>query len=756
MRFINKYLDKYNTSASKLAEIISDHIQEVEGVQSSGIRAKGVVTGKICDIQKHPNADRLVICSIDLGGEMLDIVTGAPNVQVGQIVPVALVGAEVLSLTDGSETVMQIKSSTIRGVLSNGMLCGPDELGLENVEVKGIHIFPEDTKLGVPAESIIPTQVIIETDDKGTGHRPELLSYRGLEADLDACFGLKTPYIIPNTPKTVNAENIHVSVASASHCSTFCVAKIDNMRKHHSPAWLTQFLTDHGVNPINLVTDITNYIMLKEGMPTHVFSAKCITKNQISVEFAKDSEKITVLNGKSYQLSSSDLVISSNKQALDIAGIIGGSETKSENDDSSVILTAGQFSPVSVRQTSRRLGLRTDASARFERGLTKSTVINGFNSVLELILKESDGKVSFCQIVGDTDSKLITIPFDAKQVNQILGTNLSENEMINILSLLHYQMSNKSVTPPWWRSDVHALADVTEDIARIYGYNKIDISLPLVKTARSVNDREAALNKMRNAAIIIANEVETAVMVAKKDELSVEIQNPIGDLKFLRTSLLPQLFDLAGYQYKNGHTNFNIFEFGTVYHSTKTAEKLPQQPLYLSAVFQTSEADLKQFLAVLLHQLHLNITEIKFEQATPDSATILYRDTKIGHIKTRQSTVTLYGFELNFEKIVSLIPNNISCQPYAKTPVVKRDLSFTVNTRYAIGEISRFIQNQTPLLLPIILFDRYVDKSKSGEQSLSFHLLFQDPEKTLIEDQVNTEMAKIESKLIEKYQITQR
>lgn len=768
MKFHFSHLKVKASTPDETGRLLSEHVQEVEHVETRGVIARGVVTGKIVDVQKHPNADKLRIVTLDLGGEMLDIVTGAPNVALGHIIPVAKVGAHVRMVnhhasenTVTSNELVEIKAVNLRGITSPGMVCGADELGISDDVVMGVHIFAEGTKLGVPVESVIASSAVIETDDKGTAHRPDLLSYRGVEAELAAV--LNTPFkrSFPDLPEKTGELNVTIEAAEA--CDLFLAARIDSFSTFESPQWLKDFLTEHEIKVINLPTDVTNYVMLTEGGATHAFGAEHIANNSLTVRFARIDESIETLNNRSYTLGTEDLVIADSEKALDIAGIIGGKQTSVNEQTKSIVLTSIVIDASTVRRTAKRLNIRTDASARRERGQGVAVSVQAFTTILALLQEIAHVKIRAFNFAGSIEAKQAPIEIDIAHLDKFLHVSLNESEVMDLLRRLNYSVTGSSVTPPWWRADVHSAADVYEDVARLYGYNRIQSHLPHFEHQQeSPITRVTAL--LRQQACQDMYEVETSSTQSMKSVGSIEIQNPIGDKKYVRQTPLPELFKLAERYTRDGFEGYRCFEIGKSYRQNGTEL---EEKLRFSAVIAGDPEAAKSYCAHLLHRLHIPLHTVHFTPCNQSEdraikydavAKIHAGDTLIGHLCVKTSRGTTYsGLKLYVDALATIAELHPKYAVYSKFPTVKRDIAFVARREHELGSIVREIKKQSELLQSVVLFDQFSDKNgDTHEQSLAFHLQFQSEDRTLTDTEVGEIMKKIETALINKIQVKMR
>ncbi len=757
MKIIYEHLTVKTSTAEETAKLLTEHVQEVEGISHTGSVATGVVSARITDVQKHPNADRLRIVSVDLGDQMLDIVTGAPNVEIGQIVALALEGAIVRSVDHSvidpgqalANEYMTIKNSIIRGVESKGMLCGADELGLSDVVSKDLFLFPANTPLGRPLQELMPSKTIIEVDDKGSAHRPDLLSYAGIEQELAAI--LNKSYANPITPLPAKMNGDFAIDIATPTCTTFMAAVITDLKTFESLQWLQKFLSDHEIKVVNLPTDVTNYIALKEGYPTHAFDADKISGKRITVRAAKDKETVNALNNHTYTLATSDIVLADDSTALDIAGVIGGRETATTAGTKSIVLTGAVLDPKTVRVTSRKFGIRTDAAARFERGVSLQSAINGFSKAVALILELSGGKVTYLDTVGKASFEPKHIKLELSQVSDLLGVQMPRSDVVADLKRFNYNVTDNGDTldlvVPWNRGDVNTPADVIEDIARVYGYNNLPATLTSVHHPHLSDEIVTLAQRLRQAASATFKEVEVSSMVESAGN-GVEIENFIGNKKYMRTAIAPQLFKIAQANYREGYAGYSCFTIGSVYFDNE--KNLPAQPLHIAFAAESDPEKLKKQLGLVLHRLHLDLDAVTFSatgEMSIDGKSVGLLTIALYKGKTFSMT------EISVSELLHFVPERTTFRAYSAYPAVKRDIAFVVEDKAVMIDLVTTMQKSSDLITHVEMFDRFTNNEVgTGKQSLAFHLTFQAMDKTLTDTEVNAIVATIEKSLESKYQ----
>lgn len=758
MKFVYKYLNCIKT-VGESASILNQSVQEVDSFSIAGVKAKGVITAKIVDVQKHPNADKLKIITLDCGEKVVDVVTGAPNVEIEQIIAYAPPGAYIMNVDRSnihadlaSAQLIKIGIVNLRGIESHGMVCGADELGTSDSVSSELYLFPSNTKIGQPVEEIIPTSEVIETDDKGTAHRPDLLCYKGIETELSASTGICNLWKVSTESDPINSNTIKVNTYDRNLASIFCVAHVNGLENAVTPAFIKEFLQDNKVKLINFPTDITNYVMLTDGVPTHAFDYSSIRGNLLSLRLSKSSESIKASNNQTYKLTDEDVVIADENNPLDIAGIIGGYENATKNSSSDVVLTAASWNPVYVRKTSRRHNIRTEASARFERKLENNFVKNGFFKALDLITKYGKGEIRHLEIVDKDNFNDAIIKFNRDDVNKLSGIIFNQEQIDKYLSLLGYVIKDQGVVKPWWRKDVRSKADVIEDIVRLYGYDNVPLNIPSLSENNAVsNFPYQFVHDLETYSSAYFYQVKSSAMVKIGSTNSVEIANPIGDKTFMRTNLFESAELMATNFIHRGKDLFGLFEISNVYYLNNDRVDQKQEVIY--AISDNLEVA-KSKIGVILHKLKININNISFNENV-DETIISSNDENIGQLKLKQirnQNVFFFIFDLN--KLIKIHDNHPIYHHYSQFPVVKRDIAFIVDKKSKMGDVVSAIKKSSDLIISISLFDKYKDdKIGQQNQSLAFHLLFQSTNATLKDAEVNQIMVEIESMLKKEFKV---
>lgn len=770
--------------ASDIAEELTNHTVEVEGFVNSAEQFDKVVVGRVLEVAKHPNADRLRLTVVDIKKKKLNIVCGAPNVEVGQLVAVATVGA---ILPNG----LEIKESEIRGEKSEGMICAEDELGLgKNHE--GIMVLKEDTNIGEPfAKYLKAADIILEIDNKSLSNRPDLLNHYGLARELAAIFNLPLrPY-----EKNINRKwdfldskenNFEVKVLAPELCLRYMAVKVSNIEVKESPAWLKERLMAANQRSINNIVDLTNYVMFDCGQPMHAFDAEKIKK--IIVRRAEKEESIETLDEKARVLSLDDLVITDGEQAIALAGVMGGHNSEINAGTTELILESANFIAASVRKTSQKLGLRTESSVRFEKSLDPNLSEIALFRFLTL-LKEicPDLKISSSLIdINNTNQKQLEVDFDLEWLKNKIGQEIPRENVINILERLGFSFADKKseilkVFIPSWRAtkDISNKEDLAEEIIRLYGYNNIESQMPVLEMSLPELNKERKIERMTKNILALKNSLNEAYNYSfvGEDQLKklnidflnyLKLVNPLSGIQnILRQSLVPGLVaNIKTNQFKSD--GFGFFEIGSVFFKTSGDLKkdnsdgnfLPYQEKKLGIVLSGSTnlfSELKGIIDSLFKNLLNNEIEAEFlviedAPAWADKnsvAKILLLGQDLGVIamlngEAKENINIKKGAalaEINFNKLVDIVlsQNTYHFSEGLKYPPIIRDLAFVMNEKILYNDFRKEILNFHPLIKSVELFDVYAgDKLAAEEKSLAFHINYQSEEKTLKSEDVDS------------------
>ena len=762
-------------SAADLAKLITLRSCEVEGVIEQKLRFDKIVTAKITKIDPHPDADKLRLPTVSIGKQEFRIVCGAPNIEVGQVVPLALEGAKVL--LDGDE--FEIKKTKIRGVESSGMLCSARELGFGD-DHTGILILPDNTKVGKALTEVMGLDdIILEIDNKSLTHRPDLWGHVGMAREVSAI--LNTKFVQPKTPEIAvkEEENFEVKVEDPDLCPRYMGLVMQGVEIKDSPNWMQTRLRAAGLRAINNIVDITNYVMLELGQPLHAFDLKKIPNKKIVVRRAKKGEKITTLDDEERELSTENLLITNGEKPIAIAGVMGGENTEIDETTKAVFLESANFEASNNRRTSAALGLRTESVMRYEKSLDPALSEASLKRMVALI-KESCPKAYVASRVYDVCAwrePKITLKVNAKDISCQAGIEIDKKEVKDILTRLGFEVDSKlNVKVPSWRAtkDVSLPVDLVEEVVRIHGYENIPYTLP--KTEDEPPAVNALWNLERRLKKTIAfscalYEVINFSFVGEEllrkfginPDTCVKLANPLAsDQTMLRPDLLPNLL-LCAQRNARFQDEVRIFEYGSVFlkevgelaADAEGKKKLPRQEKHLCAVLTDDFYAAKKVLETIFAALGLKAT---YETAK-DSNTSTFARAKIGKVEVaRIATLTkkltdrfdlpeTSCFDLEVEKLLDLLPKTMRFRELPKFPAVKRDVAALFTEDIEAATVLKELKSLSPLIAEIKLFDVYRGEGvPEDKKSLAFNLVYQDPGKTLEE----AEIASVHEKVIKK------
>ena len=752
----------------------------VESVNETGKNIDKIVVGKIVEIYNHPNAEKLIITNVDIGNEIVQIVTGATNIKEGDYVPVALHGS---TLPDGT----RIKKGKLRGVESKGMLCSPDELELDAESLPagtdmtgGIHIFEKEYPLGEDIKKVLGLDdKIIEFEI--TNNRPDCLSILGIAREAAATLGkeLKYPKInLPTNSKDVD-NYISIDVRNTDLCPRCSVRVIKNITIKSSPVWMQERLIKSGVRPINNIVDITNYVMLELGQPMHAYDLKKLNKRKIVVRTANKNEKITTLDEKERVLDESVLVIADGERAIGVAGIMGGFDSEIENDTQEVAIECANFNPVSIRKSSKLLGLRTEASSRFEKGLDMELASLALNRACYLIEELGAGEVvgGIADFYPNKKNKRI-IKFDTDRVKWLLGIDIGINEIKRMLKSLEFEVTGDKILDiviPSFRDDIVMEADINEEIARLYGYDNIPSKLmDTTFTQGIISDRQKIVDMVRNcltAQGLFETLTYSFVSPSGFDKIklnednplrnAIKLLNPIGeDQSIMRTTIIPNMLELIGRNYNRKVDEGCFFEISKVYLAkTLPLEELPEEreTLIIGLYGDSDFFDLKGIIENLFSALNIENYKVipgNHESFHPGKvAELLINNKSIGVFGEVHPIVldnfdlpsNVYIGEFNFDEIILQTKLNRKYKPLPKFPSIERDIAIVVSDEISAGQIDEIIRTKgAKLVEKVELFDVYKGSQiEDGYKSLAYKIVYRSDEKTLTEKDISKAHNKI-------------
>ncbi len=776
MSWLNDYMD-INVTPKEYSDRMTMSGSKVEGFENMGENVQNVVAGKVLTCEDHPDSDHLHVCTVDAGtGEILQIVCGAPNVKAGIIVPTALVGA---TLPDG-----KIKKGKLRGVESFGMLCSHDELGITEDMLGyepeyGILILPDDTPVGKDIRDIFGmNETVVEFEI--TSNRPDCFSIIGLARETAATFDKK--FTIPEVKFTENGENIadtiSVEVLDKDKCQRYCARMVKNVKIGPSPSWMQERLRACGVRPINNIVDITNYVLLEYGQPMHAFDLRDLEDNKIIVRRAENGEVIKTLDEQDRTLTNDDLVIADGKKAVAIAGVMGGFNSEVKDDTTTVIFESATFEASSVRLTAQRVGLRTEASSRYEKGLDYNNTVPAVERACQLVEELGCGENTsgMIDVMGNvTDMK--TLPFRPEKINAFLGTNISTEQMVKYFDALEIKtdLDKMTVTPPSFRPDLEGEADIAEEVARFYGYDKIPVTLLSGEaTCGKKTDRQAAqddINKILTALGMYEIYTYTFTSPSVFDKLSVpadsklrnavKISNPLGeDTSIMRTTTIASMLDILSRNYNYRNAAARLFEIGKIFTPTEEG-KLPDEPLKITIGIYGDKADFYDIKGICEEMFRsLNVQNVKYEAVTDNPTFHPGRCAKIsaggktlGIIGEIHPAVgrkygietPVYIGELDFENVFLNIGTDVKFKELPKYPAVTRDIAMLVDKTVPVADIEEVVKKASGKLLESInLFDVYEgEQIPEGKKSVAYSAVYRALDRSLTGDEVQKVFDKV-------------
>lgn len=775
-------------NANALAEKITRGGIEVEGVEYLAEEISNVVVGYVVSKEKHPDAEKLNVCQVNVGEEEnLQIVCGAPNVDAGQYVIVAKVGAKLPGI--------KIKKAKLRGVESQGMICSLAELGLSKSVVpknyqEGIYVFETEQELGSDVVEVLGLNDYI-LDLSITPNRADALSMRGLTYELGALYNNKVGFNDVEKEENYEATSLQVAIESDS-CRNYVGQVVKNVEVKSSPLWLQTRLMNSGIRPINNIVDITNYVLLEFGQPMHAFD-KDLVGDKIVVRDAKEGEVLETLDGEERKLQTTDLVITDGTRAIALGGVMGGKNTEVSEETKNIILESAYFNPTTVRRTSAAHGLRSDSSARFEKGIDPNMQKAALARAVELILELCPNAVveSSVGVVNKEEEKVVEIT--TSYINNYLGITLSTEEIAAILEGLSFTVEvtgeNLVVKVPTRRPDISIKQDLVEEVIRIYGYDNLASTLPkfskttkggLTYSQRMVRDLRAVyaslgFNDTINYSLVSEEE---ATEYTLEDHHKVRLLMPMTEThSTLRQSLVPGLLNTVQYNVARKQKDLKLLEIGRVFFGSGDDNIQPKETLYLSAALtgeeratkwlkESSSLDFfaaKGYLEVVFDRLGLDekvtYKKSKLEGMHPGRfAEVYLGEKRIGFIGEVHPQVadklglnTTYVFEINLDEVISESKVKPKYEEVTKYPEITRDIAMLVDVKDEYQNIYNVIESvNSKLITKVELFDLYVGAELLvGKKSLALTITYSDKQKTLTDEEVTAVHDKVLSALTE-------
>ena len=749
----------------------------VEGIENPAAEIKNVVVGKVLKVEKHPDADKLVVCQVDVGEDApIQIVTGAPNVFEGAVVPVA---KHKSTLPGG----IKITKGKLRGVESFGMMCSTDELAMSDERATGILILPDDMTIGQDiVEALDLDENVAEFEI--TSNRPDCMSVIGLARETAATFD--RPITIPVPEVKGNTEDVNdyaaVEIENSDLCSRFVARAVKNVKIAPSPEWMQKRLKACGIRAINNVVDITNYIMLEYGQPMHAYDLDNVEGKKIIVRNAKKDEQLETLDDQPRTLNEAMIAISDTKRAIGVAGVMGGANSEVTEGTTTVLFESACFNAAAVRKGAKALGMRTDASALFEKGLDSENCLPAINRACQLMEELGAGEVVGGVIdVYPVKKEQTVLPFEPEKMNSFLGLNVSEAEMIEILAKLEFRVEDGKIYVPTFRADIEGMADVAEEVARIYGYDNIPTTMmkgevvaggktPVQKLEDAIRTEltESGLYEIVTYSFIDPKE-NALVNIPEGDArcTMVKITNPLGEENsVMRTDLTSSMMKILRINYNRRNPSAALFEIGRIF-TPQDGEVLPVETQNI-ALGMYGEYDFYSLKGVIEQMLErVGISDYDFEPCKNDPtyhpgrcATVYAGGTKLGILGQIHPSVCgnfkidteVYVAILDFEVIAAQFTADRQYVALPKFPAVTRDIAVTLDKDIPVGDIVKIIKNQkSDIIEDYKLFDIYEGKQVGeGKKSVAYSLTFRGADRTLTDEDVNPVTDKILKELEEK------
>ncbi len=788
MSWIKMYVPDLDVTAQEYTDAMTLSGTKVEGYEKLDADLDKIVIGQIMKIERHPDADKLIVCQVDIGTETVQIVTGAPNVKEGDKVPVVLDGGRVAGSHDGKKTPggVLIKKGQLRGVESCGMMCSIEELGstremYPEAPEYGIYIFPEDAEVGQSAiKALGLDDVVFEYEI--TSNRVDCYGVIGIAREAAATFGKKfCPPVVKTTGNGEDASDyIKVTVKDPDLCPRYTARVVKNVKIGPSPKWMQRCLAANGIRPINNLVDITNYVMEEYGQPMHAYDLDTIEGREIIVRRAEAGEKFVTLDGQERIMDENVLMICDGKKAVGIGGIMGGENSMITDQVKTVLFEAACFNGTNIRLSSKRIGLRTDASGKFEKGLDPNNAEAAINRACQLMEELGAGEVvgGMVDVCSETREPS-RVPFEPERINTILGTDLTKEEMLGYLARveLAYDEKTNEIVAPTFRQDIHCTADVAEEVARFYGYDKIPTTLPngeattgklpfklrIEQVARDIAEYCGFSEGMTYS--FESPKVFDKLRIPADSDLRkvITISNPLGeDYSIMRTTTLNGMLTSLATNYNRRNKNVRLYEIGKVYlPKSLPLTELPDERVHFT-LGMYGDGDFFDMKGVC---------EEFFEKAgmkkkvyyTPDSgkpwlhpgrqANIIYEGSVVGYLgEVHPLVADAYGIG---EKTYIAVIDILDILKYAgfdhkytgiaKYPAVTRDLSMVVPKSVLAGDIEKMLEQRGGKILESYqLFDVYEGSQiKEGYKSMAYSIVFRDHERTLEEADITAVMKKI-------------
>ncbi len=788
LSWIKAYVPDLDVTAQEYTDAMTLSGTKVEGYEKMDADLEKIVIGQILSIERHPDADKLIICQVNVGTETVQIVTGAPNVKEGDKVPVVLDGGRVAGGHDGKMTPggIRIKKGKLRGIESCGMMCSIEELGstremYPEAPEYGIYIFPKDAVIGESAIKALGLDDVI-FEYEVTSNRVDCYSVLGIAREAAATFGKK--FVPPVVQVTGNNENAHdyvkVTVKDTDLCPRYTARVVKNIKIAPSPKWMQMRLASNGIRPINNIVDITNYVMEEYGQPMHAYDYDTLAGHEIVVRRAEKGEKFVTLDGQERTMDDSVLMICDGEKAVGIAGIMGGENSMITDDVKTMMFEAACFDGTNIRLSSKKVGLRTDASGKFEKGLDPNNAEAAINRACQLIEELGAGEVVGGIVdVYTTKKEPVRVPFEPEKINALLGTELSKEQMLKYFEAveLAYDAGTNEIVAPTFRHDIFRTADLAEEVARFYGYDNIPTTLPrgeattgklpfklrIEEVARDIAEYCGFSQGMTYS--FESPKVFDKLLLAADSPYrnAIKISNPLGeDFSIMRTVPLNGMLTSLAFNYNHRNKNVRLYELGNVYLPKQLPlTELPEERMQFT-LGMYGEGDffvMKGVVEEFFEKAGLHKTASYDPQAGKPflhpgrQANIIYDGEVLGYLgEIHPAVADKYGIGekayvavLDIPRVVEYASFDRKFEGIAKFPAVTRDISMMVSKDILAGQIEAMIlQRGGKHLESLNLFDIYEgEQVKKGYKSMAYSLVFRAKDKTMTEDEITSAMKKV-------------
>ena len=789
LSWIKAYVPDLDVTAQEYTDAMTLSGTKVEGYEKLDADLDKIVVGQIEKIEKHPDADKLIICQVNIGSETIQIVTGAPNVHEGDKVPVVLDGGRVAGGHEPGSRVaggIKIKKGKLRGVESCGMMCSIEELGSNrdmypDAPEEGIYIFPEDTEVGADAVEVLGLHDVV-FEYEITSNRVDCFSVVGIAREAAATFGKKfcPPVVTPTGNSENAADYIKVSVKNTDLCPRYCARVVKNIKIGPSPEWMQRRLASVGIRPINNLVDITNYVMEEYGQPMHAYDLDTIEDHEIVVRTAAKGEKFTTLDGQERQMDESVLMICDGRKSIGIAGIMGGENSMITDDVHTMLFEAACFDGTNIRKSSKKVGLRTDASGKFEKGLDPNNAQAAIDRACQLVEEMGAGEVVGGMVdVYPEKREEIRLPFRPEEINVLLGTDISAEEMLGYFEKidLGYDPQKQEVIVPTFRQDLLRTADLAEEVARFFGYDNIPTTLPKGESTMSKLPFKLRVEEIAREIAEFCGfsqgmtysfespKVFDKLQIPEDSSLrrAIEIMNPLGeDYSIMRTTPLNGMLTSLATNYNRRNKNVRLYELANVYLPAELPLKeLPQERMqftlgmYGDGDFYSMKGVVEEFLEKAgLSEKEVYDPNSKKPYLHPGrQADIVYRGTVIGYLgEVHPDVADAYGIGeraylavLDMPAVTEFATFDRKYTGIAKYPAVNRDISMVMPKEILAGQVEEVIEKQGGTYLEsYALFDIYEGAQiKEGYKSLAYSIVFRAQDKTLEDAEVTEAMNRI-------------